>query len=740
VDSELKLQIFNRKIVELGVKLNKPVVATCDVHFKNRSDSIFREILQAGQGYTDASNQAPLYFRTTAEMLEEFAYLGEDTAYQVVVSNPNKIADEIEQVRPIPKGTYTPKIEGAEAEARKFAFEKARELFGESLPPIVEKRLEREITAIVDNGFASLYIIARKLIMRSEENGYLVGSRGSVGSSFAATMLGISEVNPLPPHYRCPDTKCKYSRFFEDGKVQSGYDLPPENCPKCNTPMERDGHDIPFETFMGFHGEKAPDIDLNFSGEYQTRAHRHAEEMFGKEYIFKAGTISVVESKTAFGFVKKYLEDSKLEISKAEINRLVKGCTGVKRTTGQHPGGMVVVPSGYEIEDFVPVQHPADDAGKDIITTHFKYKALEDTLQKLDLLGHDVPTLYRYLEDMTGVKIADVPTADKDVMSLFTSTDALKLTPGYDKSLIPLGTYGLPEFGTNFVIGMLREAKPQKFSDLLQISGLSHGTDVWLGNAQELIKAGTCDISTVIGTRDNIMVYLMHKGMEADMAFKITEITRKGGAAENFNDEIYDAFERCNVEPWYIDSCKKIKYMFPKAHAAAYVTGAVKLGWFKVKYPAEFYAAVLTKHTENIDVNCVLAGKEAVEQRIQSISQSIAKNEATPKDRGVQEALFLVYEMLCRGINFLPARYNKSDATRYMVENNALRLPFMAIEGCGENAANRLSEVIKSGDYISIDDIKQKSGLNNTVMERLGAMDVFEGLPQSAQLSLFEMF
>ncbi|MCL2698251.1 MAG: PolC-type DNA polymerase III [Oscillospiraceae bacterium] len=734
VDSELKLQIFNRRIAELGKKLGKPVVAACDVHFKNARDSIFREILMAGQGYKDASNQAPLYFRTTEEMLEEFAYLGEDIAYETVVENPNKIADRIEQVRPIPEKMHAPAVEGADEEARKFAYERARELYGEQLPEIVVKRLERELTAIINNGFAGLYIIARKLIKRSEECGYLVASRGSVGSSFAATMLGVSEVNPLPPHYRCPE--CKYSRFTDDGSVQSGFDLPPENCPDCGAALIGDGHDIPFETFMGFKGDKSPDIDLNFSGEYQTQAHKHTEEMFGKDYVFKAGTITAIQDKTAFGYVKKYLDERGITVNKAELNRLVKGCTGVKQTTGQHPGGMMVVPREYEIYDFAPIQHPGTQKDKSIITTHFDYGALEDTLLKLDLLGHDVPTLYKHLEDMTGIKIADVPTSDKAVMSLFTSTGALKLDADHDPGLIPLGVYGLPEFGTENTIRVTKEAKPKLFSDLVQISGLTHGEGIWQGNAQELIKSGQCTISTVIGTRDNIMVYLMHKGMEPDMAFKITEITRKGGATQYFNDEIYKAFEDCNIEPWYIESCKKIKYMFPKAHAAAYVTGAVKLGWFKINYPAEFYAAVLTKHTENLDIDCVLAGKEAVRRRIQAIS---ANQEAEPKEKSVLKALYIVYEMLCRKINFLPVRYDKSDAARYAIEDGNLRLPFLAVENCGENAAKRMKEVIDSGDFISIDDIKIKAGINNTVMERLSEMSAFEGLPQSAQLSLFEL-
>jgi DNA polymerase-3 subunit alpha (Gram-positive type) len=732
------LKEINKKIVALGEKLNKLVVATGDVHFMDPEDEIYRRILEAGQGFKDADNQAPLYLRTTEEMLKEFDYLGKVKAYEVVVTNTNKIADMCDPISPISPDKATPHIDGCEQTIKDITYERANELYGDPLPQLVQDRLERELDSIIKNGFSVMYIIAQKLVWKSNEDGYLVGSRGSVGSSVVAYMTGITEVNALPPHYRCP--KCKYSDF-EDHGFKNGFDLPDKTCPVCGEQLAKDGIDIPFETFLGFNGDKEPDIDLNFSGEYQAKAHKYTEVIFGKGTTFKAGTIGTIAEKTAFGYVKKYFDEKNMTISKAEIMRISKGCTGIKRTSGQHPGGIIVVPKGREIFEFCPVQHPADDPNSDIITTHFDYHSIDQNLLKLDILGHDDPTVIRMLQDITGVDPKTIPMDEKKTMSIFSSTEALGVTPDQINSKV--GTFGIPEFGTKFVRGMLLDTRPKAFTDLICISGLSHGTDVWLGNAKDLIDQGVVTLSEAVCTRDDIMIYLIKKGLPPNTSFKIMETVRKGKALKDSKWPEYEALMReCQVPEWYIDSCRKIKYMFPKAHAAAYVMMAFRIAWFKVHIPKAYYAAFFTIRAKAFDSEFMIFGKEKVKAKMKEIEmQGI---QAAPKDKDMYDDLELVLEMYERGLKFLPIDLYKSHSTNFLVEEEGIRPPINSISGMGNVAAegiyNAIQEAIKEDTPInSIEDLKKRAKIGNSAIDSLRKFGCLNGLPEKDQLSFFDL-
>ncbi|MCI1943910.1 PolC-type DNA polymerase III [Clostridium luticellarii] len=728
VKDENELKDINRRICELAEKNNMPVVATCDVHFMDPEDEVFRRIIMSGQGYSDADNQPPLYFRTTEEMLSEFQYLGREKAEEVVVENTNKIADMIGEVKPIPDETFPPKIEGAEEQIKSMTLKKVHSIYGEKLPEIVQERLDRELNSIINNGYAVLYLIAEKLVAKSYKDGYLVGSRGSVGSSLVATMSNITEVNGLPPHYVCP--KCKYSEFFTDGSIGAGVDMPEKNCPKCGEKLKRDGYDIPFETFLGFAGDKEPDIDLNFSGEYQPVVHKYTEVLFGQGHVFRAGTIGTIAEKTAYGYVKKYLSEKNMIVPQAEVERLTRGCTGIKRTTGQHPGGVMVVPSDNEIYNFTPVQHPADDNDTDIITTHFDYHSISGRLLKLDILGHDDPTVLRMLQDLTGIDPKTIPLGDHKVMSLFTSTDALGVTK--EELGCPVGTYGLPEFGTKFVRQMLLDTHPKTFSDLVRISGLSHGTDVWINNAQYYIKEGYTTLKDCIACRDDIMMYLLHKGLPPKMSFTIMEKVRKGkGLKEEYEKEM----RKHGVPDWYIESCKKIKYMFPKGHAVAYVMMAVRIAYFKVYYPKAYYATYFTVRADEFDADIVAQGEDAIEKKRDELYGM--GNNATQKDKGLITILELCYEMYKRGIKFLKVDLYKSSADRFLIEEEGIRIPINALAGVGENAAKNIVEAREKGEFISKEDLRMRAGVSKTVIETLDRYGALRGMSETNQLSLF---
>ncbi len=748
INSVEDLQKINREIVELGEKFKKPVVGTCDVHFLDPGDEVYRRIIMAGKGFSDADSQPPLYLRTTEEMLEEFEYLGSAKAREVVIENPNKICDMIEKISPINPNKCPPVIENSEQDLRDICYNKAHELYGPDLPKPVFERLERELNSIISNGYSVMYIIAQKLVWKSNEDGYLVGSRGSVGSSFVATMAGITEVNPLSPHYYCK--KCHYNDFDSD-EVKAfaggcGFDMPDKTCPVCGEQLVKDGFDIPFETFLGFKGDKEPDIDLNFSGDYQAKAHKYTEIIFGEGHTFKAGTIGTLADKTAFGYVKNYYEERGHRKRKCEIDRITVGCTGIRRSTGQHPGGIVVLPHGHDINEFTPVQHPANDMTTDIITTHFDYHSIDHNLLKLDILGHDDPTMIRTLEEYITSDAMDneyneanpfiatkIPLDDKKVLSLFHGTSALNIKPE-DIDGCKLGCLGIPEFGTEFVIQMVQDAKPQSLSDLIRISGLSHGTNVWLGNAQELVKSGKATISTCICTRDDIMVYLINQGVDSALSFTIMESVRKG---KGLKPEWETAMKEKDVPDWYIWSCKQISYMFPKAHAAAYVMMAYRIAYCKVNYPLAYYGAYFGIRANAFSYEIMCQGKEKLDYYMKDYKRRA--DSLSNKEQDVLKDMRIVQEMYARGFEFLPLDIYKAKAAKFQIIDGKLMPPLSSIEGMGEKAAEAVEEASKNGAYLSLDDFRQRTKVSKTVIDLMAELGLFGNLPQSNQLSLFDL-
>ncbi len=730
VKTEEQLIGIVRKIVDLGKLLDKPVVATGDVHFLEPQHELFRRIIQSAQGYDDAEGQAPLYFRSTEEMLNEFQFLEPEIRENVVISSPNIICDMIENVKPVPDGFYPPKIDGAAEELIRIAEKKANDIYGNIIPAQVEERMNRELEAITKHGFSVLYIVAHKLVKKSNEDGYIVGSRGSVGSSLVAYLSDITEVNPLPPHYLCP--QCGYCDFVFKSDIQCGVDLPESECPSCKTWLKRDGFDIPFETFLGFEADKVPDIDLNFSGEYQSRAHQYVEEIFGSENVFRAGTVSTIADKKAYGFIKKFEEEQNLSLKNSEINRLVKGISGVRKTTGQHPGGLIVIPHGHSINEFTPIQHPADNKDSGIITTHFEYHALGDQLVKLDILGHDDPTVLRLLEDLTGIKATAISLSDKKTMAIFSSLEPLGIKSEDINSKV--GTLGIPEFGTRFVRQMLETTLPTTFSELIRISGLSHGTDVWVNNAQNLINKQTATLNEVICTRDDIMTYLIHEGVEKKQAFKIMEQVRKGNGLKEEDVVVLGNYE---IPSWYIESCQKIKYMFPKAHAVAYVTMAFRIAFFKVYYPLEFYASFFSIRAEDFEAKTIIQGFDAIKRRIKDIEK--AGLDASPKDKKLLPVLEVALEMYARGFQFYQVDIYESQANTFILKDGGLLLPFSALPNVGANAAQGIVAGRGEHEFVSIEDFQLKTKLNKTSMEILRQNDCFQGMPESNQMSLFAM-